>query len=274
MLIDSELDHLVRGVVDIKFVYEMAEKARTKDDGTLVENPQFVGKKDPSDKYMNCLCGHDIVHNYIATCVQTGKSFIVGSDCIVTVCESKRWEYTKKCYICETNDSLKTKNYCKECSQAIKNFSKKMSTGKYKGITYYEIYEVDKSYVVWCGSSDYKPIVAFNDWVERVEEYPKLIEEFARGNEGEAERIKSEKEELEQERIREKERVYLIVPYEEKELAKSMRLRWDSGAKSWYSQRAYLTKEVVDRFPAKNEETQKRLRAQSELTEASLISYT
>jgi hypothetical protein len=273
MLIDSELDHVERGI-NIQYVYEMAEKARMNADGTLVERPRFEGKYDPSSRYNACLCGHYIEHNYIATCVQTGKSFVVGSDCIVTVCESKRWEYTKKCQICDVNNSLKTKNYCKECSQAIKNFSKKFSTGKHKGSTYYEIYELDKSYVAWCGSSDYKPIVAFNEWVERVDEYPNLIEEFARGNEGESERINGEKFELEQERIREKERVYLIVPYEEKELAKSMRLRWDSGVKSWYSQRAYLTKEIVDRFPAKNEETQKRLRAQSELNDASLISYT
>jgi hypothetical protein len=68
MLIDSEIDHVERGI-NIQYVYEMAEKARTREDGTLVEKPHFEGKYDPSSRYNACLCGH---YNHVS-CVLQGK---------------------------------------------------------------------------------------------------------------------------------------------------------------------------------------------------------
>lgn len=272
MFIDSVLDHIDRGI-DIQYVFEMAEKARTKEDGTLVPNPRFEGKHSIASLYSYCICGHDIIYNHIATCVETGKSFIVGSECINTVCNSRKWEYTKKCFVCVTNDSMKTKNICKECSQAIKNFNKKLNTGKNKGMTYFEIYEFDKAYVAWCSHSDYKPIIHFSEWAERIKDYPALIEEYARENVSEYEKVTREKEEIEIEIRHKKERVYLNVHYEEKEKAKSMKLRWDPSCKSWYQQRSYLTHDIIVRFPPKDEETQKRLRTLSQSYEASQITH-
>jgi hypothetical protein len=265
MFIDSSLDHINRGV-DIRHVYEMAEKARRNDDGSLVSNPTFTGRYSDANNYNHCICGHYIEHNYIAKCVETGKCFVVGCDCIVTVCETNRWKYSKMCQICETNDALKTKNVCKECSSSLKNFTKTMKVGKYSGQSFYEIYELDKKYVEWVRLSDstQKAVVQFSEWIDSIETHPELVTHYANEFAGECLRIAGKKHLLENERVRNKERVYVKVRYDDKEYAKSLGIRWDPGCKSWYIQRLNLNPKIIERFPLHDEETQKRLRLVSE----------
>lgn len=243
-LIDSPSDHIERPIIDIQYVFAMVEKARQRDDGTLVESPTFTGKYF-GGTYENCVCGHEIVHNYLAMCDQTGKGFLVGSDCILTVCNSKNWNYKRICRYCE-EDALKTKNWCKNCSSIISNFNKTLSCGKHARKTFYEIYKTDKAYIEWIKTKMElsSKLIKLQEWIFAIEEYPLLLEDYEHDNEDIKHEIESKSSRVS------KAKVYLKVKYEDKELAKEYGMRWDVERKSWYITQDKITDSVLRLFPS------------------------
>ena len=180
--VDCYSDHIDRPI-NIRHVLDMCNKARTRDDGTRVFNPTFTHVLTFYNLYDNCVCGHDIVYNCMATCLETGKSFIVGSDCINTVCNAEHWTLRKRCCHCNTIGCLKTKPYCSECSLIIKTVKKEskyeLGFGQYKTETYLWTWVNHNGYCNWVKSLELEScnakIQRFKLWIEKFEKYkPKI----------------------------------------------------------------------------------------------------
>jgi hypothetical protein len=183
-VIDTDEDHYVRSI-DINHVYNMCIKASTMDDGSTVVNPTFT-QIDYPQLYNNCICGHAIEFNHMATCEQTGKSFVVGSKCIVTVCNLQNWRLTAICCYCKSI-KMKTKKYCKDCSKRIKSTIKMndfiITFGtKYIDKKFIDIYNRDKRYIEWVKSKDMPEsqtaFKTFKQWIISLEKYKDVIDEY------------------------------------------------------------------------------------------------
>lgn len=184
MRIDSDPDHIVRPI-NIQHVLEMCRRAATWEDGSRVTNPSWIRSQHSHSEYENCVCGHRIEYNHVATCVETGKSFIVGSECINTVCDAEGWLINSQCIYCEEIGCLKTKPYCKDCSNKMRKISKQGSTllgfgSKHKEHSYIYVYNNDKSYCKWLRgleSITVKRMLKFCYWLIW---YEKFKDEIAR----------------------------------------------------------------------------------------------
>jgi hypothetical protein len=171
--IDGDDDHVCR-TIKIEHVFNMVEEARTNSDGTKVQKPTFTSCS-LVEKYEYCLCGHDIKYNYTATCDQTGKSFIVGSECIQTVCKEKSYPLHRKCEICiEEPASSKSSNFCKMCRKMVTACNKPYTMGKYKGLPYCNLPQSHKNWVKSENPSN-KKLADYKDWVIYAEKYPKIL---------------------------------------------------------------------------------------------------
>jgi hypothetical protein len=281
MRIDTDADHIDRAI-DMRHLFEMVQKARTHDDGTIVSHPVFESRFDGAGGHTNCICGHAIVYNYIATCKQTNKSFVVGSDCIETVCKKNKWEHTRMCCYCETSESLKTQNNCKECSTALRHCGVTMKTGKHAGSTFYEIYETNEDYIKWvCKQDKLSPALQkLVTWHEHVKAYHAILEEYENSMDfSEFERIayiKSSKivpkKPMSQITVRAR-KVYFKVNFSEKDDAKALGMKWDPDCKCWYTKDDDAFSEASKRFIIYDDKTQERYRAPSGKRFESLISH-
>ncbi len=183
-MIDTEEDHFSRAV-NINYVLNMCMKACKMDDGSYVINPTFTKTNFPN-QYNNCICGHYIENNHLATCIETGKSFIVGCVCIETVCNLKKWTLKTPCCYC-SEDSMKTKKYCKSCSKMIKStiLNKDLIItfgSKHPGAKFIDIYNKDKSYINYVKLQDMpyrrNPFAIFKLWIIDYEKYYQIIEDL------------------------------------------------------------------------------------------------
>ena len=189
--IDSEIDHLDRPV-DPKHVWEMAMKAVIGADGRRVPNPTFSKTVYPSE-HTNCICGKRIIYNYLACCVETGKAFIVGSECINNVCfDNVGFTLELKCAICDEtivsiNDGSDAKEKslasgrkqrCVRCAKMFRRRNNKVRVGKYEDELYKNM--LSKPCYIALMRAETKLDEKFStllEWLDYVERYPELLKD-------------------------------------------------------------------------------------------------
>jgi len=170
--IDDDDDHVDRPI-DIQHVFKMIDKARTNDDGTKVMNPTFTSYC-LDETYEYCVCGHKIKYNHTATCVETGKSFIVGSDCIETVCKEMSYKLFRKCQICKEPASSKSSNLCTTCKKMVTSCDKNVGEGKYSTLPYRAVPQDYKDFI---RKSTYlgKELSKLRDWILYTIKHPRIL---------------------------------------------------------------------------------------------------
>jgi len=188
--IDYETDHVARPV-DHKHVLEMAMKAAVGADGLRVPKPTF-SRKSAETKYVNCVCGKDIEHNFLVCCVETGKAFIVGSKCIDSLCFTQGFTLVLQCSICD--DAIATiedgadekkrslasgkKERCTTCSLMFRRRNKMVGAGKYSTLLYKDM-RSKQSYVELMRRSPTlgEKLSTLLEWLDYAEEYPELLKD-------------------------------------------------------------------------------------------------
>jgi hypothetical protein len=194
--IDSEKDHQGHGNVDHALVIQWLNKARN-------GNPDYTFEvfSDVGNNYDYCLCNHDIENNFVAHCPATGNAVVLGSRCIQTarnagmrmevVCSRCKEKVELKClskkhsrsYLCrrctprKKSSSTKPKRISEisekssadpKINSEISEKPKLMGFGKYRSMTYEEVYRNQRSYIRWF-LSDVKDctghVLEFKEWL-------------------------------------------------------------------------------------------------------------
>lgn len=198
----------------------MVNKARQCPDGTLVENPHFEQVKW-TEQYDYCICGKDIEYNFMAVCVETGKSFIVGSKCIETVCLNLHFDLKNKCYMCKNRNTVSlTAKFCSTCKSLRMSGRALLGFGKYAETSYLEIINQDRKYCEWVlESATGHKAAKFAAWYEEIKDMC-LTD--------------SDTETDEPVHKTEPTKIYLNVPYSKKDELKQYKIRWDAERRLWY----------------------------------------
>jgi len=188
--IDSITDHYMRPV-DTRHVHAMTMKAVLAADGRPVPEPIFT-RSTTAHVYGNCVCGKEIEYNFIAQCKQTGKAFIVGSECINTVCSANKFTLVLDCSVC--NETIATvKNWddeeeaalataprkrCKDCSLMFRRRNNRVCVGKYSEYQYKEMLS-ERPYVDWLRAQPELGghLAALLAWIDFVKDHPKVLED-------------------------------------------------------------------------------------------------
>jgi hypothetical protein len=172
--IDGHEDHIVRAI-NPQHVNDMVLRAATMDNGTVVKNPTFAHYLD-RELYENCVCGKDIKYNHTAYCIQTGKAFILGSECIERVCSELDYTLMRECCIC--HDTIETGDKCKECSLMKRRRNNKVGVGKYNEHSYKDMLAIP-SYCRWLKSQVEVSgkLSQLREWLSYIEMYPALLKE-------------------------------------------------------------------------------------------------
>jgi len=189
--IDTVEDHQGHGNVDHALVIEWLNKARN-------GNPDYTFEvfSDVCNTYDYCLCNHDIENNFVAYCPATDNAVVLGSRCIETarkagirmevVCNRCKEKVELKClskkhsrsYLCRRCTPRKKRSSVRpedseisETPPPLSEISEKpklMGFGKYRSMTYEEVYRNQRSYIRWF-LSDVKdckgPVLEFKEWL-------------------------------------------------------------------------------------------------------------
>ena len=112
--IDADEDH-VRRPTNIGHVMEMLDRQRCTEYYSCKD--YFIITISETRKYSNCVCGHSIQTNYIATHAETGLSAVYGSECITKADKSSEFIMIRKCTMCFDTIGLKNKtSLCRKCN--------------------------------------------------------------------------------------------------------------------------------------------------------------
>jgi hypothetical protein len=222
--IDTDDDHVDRGHVDIKYVMEMVDRACAHSNGTIVLIPHFE-QRQHNEQYDRCICGKEIKYNFVAHCLETDKCFVVGSECIETVCLKKNIALQNLCRMCNNKHTKTlTMKYCDNCRSLRRRGGRQLGFGsKYAEQTFMEVAIGDRKYCEWvCENVKGKKMKTFADWYEAVADcqLEPVGDSDSSNDEGPALSIPK--------------KVYLHIKYEEKDTYKPYGIRFDGERKQWY----------------------------------------